>query len=225
MSHPLDNPILSALESAHARFAEGAGTARRFKPEISPLAGLRGDRAAGLQALAGLARPGERCSLFLDEATKSAPGWKVLLNLPLLQMIHTRGSFPASNLVAVELGPKDAEEMLALATLTKPGPFVLRTCELGRFVGIRDGGKLVAMAGERLRMPGLTEISAVCTHPDHLGRGYAAGLMSIVGVRIVERGEMPFLHVLPENIRAIALYERLGFEKRRSFAYVGLARA
>ena len=104
--------------------------------------------------------------------------------------------------------------MVELATLTKPGPFGTRTHELGCYVGIRDGEKLVAMAGERLKVPGFTEVSAVCTHPDHLGKGYAARLMTEVIRRIRERGERPFLHVRSDNARAIALYERLGFGKR-----------
>lgn len=104
--------------------------------------------------------------------------------------------------------------MLALAQLTKPGPFGLRTRELGTYIGIRQNGQLVAMAGERLRVPGFTEISAVCTHPDHLGRGYAATLMTELMHRIRSRGEVPFLHVREDNTRAIPIYERLGFRKR-----------
>jgi predicted GNAT family acetyltransferase len=104
--------------------------------------------------------------------------------------------------------------MLDLTALTKPGPFGPRTHELGYYVGIRDGGKLVAMAGERLKVPGYTEISAVCTHPDHLGKGYAAALMSEIMRSIRARGEKPFLHVRGDNSRAIAIYERLGFHTR-----------
>ncbi len=104
--------------------------------------------------------------------------------------------------------------MVELTALTKPGPFGPRTHELGHYVGIRDGGKLVAMAGERLKVPGYTEVSAVCTHPDHLGKGYAAALISEVMRAIRERGETPFLHVRAHNRRAIAVYERLGFRIR-----------
>lgn len=111
----------------------------------------------------------------------------------------------------VELGDGDSPEMLELTALTKPGPFGPRTHELGYYVGIRDQGKLVAMAGERLKVPGFTEVSAVCTHPDHLGKGYAAALMTEVMRAIRERGETPFLHVRADNARAIAIYERLGF--------------
>ena len=113
-----------------------------------------------------------------------------------------------------ELGPRDSPEMVELTTLTKPGPFGSRTHELGYYVGIRQEGKLVAMAGERLKVPGYTEVSAVCTHPDYLGRGYAGALMTEVMQQIRERGETPFLHVRADNARAIALYERLGFRIR-----------
>jgi predicted GNAT family acetyltransferase len=104
--------------------------------------------------------------------------------------------------------------MIELTALTKPGPFGKRTHELGTYLGIRRDGKLVAMAGERLKVPGHTEVSAVCTHPDHTGHGYARILMSEVMRRIRVRGERPFLHVREDNVRAIALYERLGFEAR-----------
>jgi predicted GNAT family acetyltransferase len=117
----------------------------------------------------------------------------------------------ASSPPIVELDASDSPEMLELTALTKPGPFGPRTHELGHYVGIRDSGKLVAMAGERLKVPGYTEVSAVCTHPDHLGKGYAAALMTEIMRGIRERGETPFLHVRSDNSRAIVIYERLGF--------------
>ena len=112
--------------------------------------------------------------------------------------------------------------MLALTKLTMPGPFGARTREMGDYFGIRGAGTLAAMAGERLRLPGYTEISAVCTHPDHLGRGYASALMEMLMERICSRGELPFLHVRSENARAIQVYERLGFRIRASLHYVVL---
>jgi predicted GNAT family acetyltransferase len=124
----------------------------------------------------------------------------------------------------VELGDKDSPEMLELTALTKPGPFGRRTHELGYYVGIRAAGKLVAMAGERMKVPGYTEVSAVCTHPDHLGKGYAAALMTEVMRSIRGRGEKPFLHVRSDNSRAIAIYERLGFRKRSEGHYAVLRR-
>jgi predicted GNAT family acetyltransferase len=115
----------------------------------------------------------------------------------------------------IELGPSDSADMLELATLTKPGPFGTRTHELGRYVGIRIDGQLVAMSGERLKVPGHTEVSAVCTRPGYTGKGYARVLMLEIMREIRGRGEAPFLHVRQDNARAIALYERLGFRTKR----------
>jgi predicted GNAT family acetyltransferase len=125
----------------------------------------------------------------------------------------------------VELGTQDSPEMLELTTLTKPGPFGPRTHELGTYLGIRQNHRLVAMAGERMKVPGFTEVSAVCTHPDHIGKGYAAVLMSEVMCRIVDRGETPFLHVRQDTTRAIALYERLGLRKRKLLHFAVLRRS
>jgi predicted GNAT family acetyltransferase len=122
------------------------------------------------------------------------------------------------------LTQSDVPEMLALTKLTKPGPFGPRTHEMGDYFGIRNSEALAAMAGERLRIPGYTEISAVCTHPDHTGYGYASALMSMLMERICGRGELPFLHVRPENTRAVQVYERLGFTKRAALHYVVLRR-
>jgi predicted GNAT family acetyltransferase len=114
-----------------------------------------------------------------------------------------------------ELGIQDSSEMIELTSLTKPGPFGTRTHELGNYLGIRREGKLVAMAGERLKVPGYTEVSAVCTHPDHTGNGYARVLMMEIVRRIRDRGETPFLHVRGDNARAIDLYKLLGFHERK----------
>jgi ribosomal protein S18 acetylase RimI-like enzyme len=124
----------------------------------------------------------------------------------------------------VALGEADAAEMLALATLTRPGPYRARTHELGDFIGVRQDGRLVAMAGERLKPVGFAEVSAVCTHPDHRGRGYAGALMRQVASRMLARGETPFLHVYATNTGAIALYEALGFRLGREIVMTVLAR-
>lgn len=144
----------------------------------------------------------------------------------MLEMVYENGKGqevqlePAAEIV--RLGAQDSPEMVELATLTKPGPFGLRTHELGTYFGIRTQGKLVAMAGERLKVPGYTEISAVCTHPDHTGKGYARTLMAEVMRGIHDRREIPFLHVRRDNRRAVELYERLGFKTRVTLHYVVL---
>jgi len=133
----------------------------------------------------------------------------------MLEMVYENGSLPsASDIAWQELGPNDSPDMVELATLTKPGPFGTRTHELGTYLGVRREGKLVAMAGERLKIPGYTEVSAVCTHPAHTGKGYAQALMSEIMRRIVSRGETPLLHVREDNHRAVRVYEKLGFRKR-----------
>jgi predicted GNAT family acetyltransferase len=153
-------------------------------------------------------------ALFLEFPQTPPPGWIQIAATPLLQMLHDGSEAGNHAPEIIELGEADVPEMMALTQLTKPGPFAQRTHELGTYLGIRKNGALVAMAGERLRVPGHTEVSAVCTHPDHLGRGYAAVLMSAVMQKIRERGERAFLHVRADNDRAIGLYRRLGFRDR-----------
>jgi ribosomal protein S18 acetylase RimI-like enzyme len=168
--------------------------------------------------LAGLVGVGGTAALFLDGEYEPRSGWEWVGSAPLLEMVCENGGLhqerPDSAAEIIPLGAPEAAEMVELATLTKPGPFGLRTHELGTYVGIRCEGKLVAMAGERLKVPGYTEVSAVCTHPEYLGKGYAGALMTEVMRGIRERGEIPFLHVRKDNLRAVALYERLGFRTR-----------
>jgi len=216
--HPLDNVIWHALTTRQAHFAVGSGHARRFIPEVTSLCAFDEPNAHGYSSLANLV--GERgiAAVFLDHPYDAIDGWESIGGAPLLEMVcengHASAASPGSFPEVVELGVQDSPEMVELTTLTKPGPFGTRTHELGYYVGIRGGGKLVAMAGERLKVPGYTEVSAVCTHPDHTGKGYARALMIDVMRRIRERGEKPFLHVRRDNTRAVALYEKLGFKTR-----------
>lgn len=211
---PLDNAIWESLSATHAGFAQTLGAAKRFRPEVSILAGLKEPSEAAWRDLAELVKPGERVGLCFERPTKAPAGWELQREAPLFQMVHEGGAIASDTRTIVELGEADAAEMLALAQLTMPGPFELKTRELGTYLGIREGGKLVAMAGERLKLPGLTEVSAICTHPDHAGRGHARALTAEVAARIRARGETPFLHVRHDNERAIALYERMGLRTR-----------
>ncbi len=216
--HPLDNVIWQALTTRQACFAEGSGRARKFIADVGPLSAFADGEAEGYDALAAILRGKDIGAVFLSAPYAPRDGWEFLAGAPLVQMVLENGkpatphSNPKTEFAA--LGAPDSPEMLSLTKLTQPGPFGPRTHELGTYLGIRIQGKLVAMAGERLKVPGYTEVSAVCTHPDHLGKGFAAALMSEVMRRIRDRGETPFLHVRQDNARAIALYERLGFRTR-----------
>lgn len=216
--HPLTNVIWHALTTRHAGFAESFGEARRFSLDVNSLAAFLEPTEKGYHSLAGLLGAGGTTGIFLETPYQARPGWSFLAGAPLLQMIHENGnpgpSRSGSEPELIELGRADVPEMMALATLTKPGPFAERTRELGTYLGIRQDGKLVAMAGERLKVPGHTEISAVCTHPDHTAKGHARLLMTEIMQRIRNRGEVPFLHVRQDNVRAIELYKKLGFRQR-----------
>jgi ribosomal protein S18 acetylase RimI-like enzyme len=216
--HALDNVIWQALTTRQAHLAVSSASARRFCPEISPLAGLSAPSEAGYDSLGQLLPTGEIAALFLAEPYSPMKGWSLFRAAPLLQMVHENGVPPVTDHSQpydfVQLGTADLPEMLALTKLTEPGPFNSRTHELGTYLGIRSAGSLVAMAGERLKVPGYTEVSAVCTHPDHIGRGYARSLMMEIMQCIRSRGEKPFLHVRRDNVRAIELYRKLGFRER-----------
>ena len=224
--HPLDNVIWQALTARQAQFAEGSAQARRFVREVSPLSGFEEPTDENYAALAALLDDGASTAVFLDEPFAQRPGWEFIVGAPLLQMVCDKPApVAASNGHAIlELGSPESPEMLELTALTKPGPFGTRTHELGTYLGIRDGGRLAAMAGERLKVPGYTEISAVCTHPEHTGKSYARLLMSEIMDRIRARGETPFLHVRQDNTRAIAVYELLGFRARKLLHFAVLRR-
>jgi ribosomal protein S18 acetylase RimI-like enzyme len=224
--HALDNVIWQALTTRQARFAESFDQARRFVQEVTSLTAFAQPSPEGFASVAGLVGAGGTAALFLDNPYEPRPGWDLIGGAPLRQMVCENGLSPhdRSNPTPeiVRLGPPDSPEMLELTALTKPGPFGRRTHELGTYLGIRQEGKLVAMAGERLKVPGYTEVSAVCTHPTHTGKGYARVLMAEIMRSIRERGETPFLHVRQDNTRAVELYERLGFRTRGIWHYAVL---
>ena len=211
----LENVIWEALTTRQAFFAESWNSARRFPRDVTALCAFERPDDHGYASLAELTGTGGTAAIFLDHPYERRDSWEYVTGAPLLQMVCENGVAASNRNTSppriVELGVADSPEMLELTALTKPGPFGPRTHELGYYIGIRDNGKLAAMAGERLKVPGYTEVSAVCTHPDHLGKGYAAALMAEVMHTIRNRGEIPFLHVRSDNSRAIAIYERLGF--------------
>ena len=225
--HPLDRPVWSALTTRQRDLAIGDGLARRYDPDIGPFAAVAHDDAEHLARLGALVAEHGRAVLLQRVASPAPPGTVEQLRVPGVQLVLERlATVPATATAPiVELGPADASEMVALAKLTEPGPFAARTPELGGFVGVRVDGRLVAMAGERMKPEGFTEVSGVCTHPDHRGHGYAAMLSAVVADRIVARGEMPFLHAFASNRAAVALYERLGFVLRAPVEVLALVAA
>jgi len=225
--HPLDNVIWRALTTSQSHLGAKNHGAGKFLAEVSILGALATPSAEAYESLLSLLQPGERVGLFLDHVPEPKPAWKLVTSVPLLQMAYENPLLPESDReppAFSRLGEPDVPEMLTLTRLTKPGPFGKRTHEMGEYWGVRRDGDLIAMAGERLRLPGYTEISAVCTHPDHLGHGYATSLIEMLIHRVRGRGEQPFLHVRPDNTRAVSLYERLGFRGRLSSQYVILSK-
>jgi predicted GNAT family acetyltransferase len=222
--HPLDGPAWSALTGRQSHLALVRGGARRFDPAYGVFAALADQTPASLADLGALvAEHGDVA--FLGDPPADAPGVTVVsqdLGVQMTAERLTAGPDPAVPIVA--LTDADGAEMLALATLTQPGPFFERTHQLGDFFGVKIGGRLVAMAGERMKPDGFTEVSGVCTLPEHRGRGYAAALMRVVSGRIIGRGETPFLHAYASNTGAIGLYETLGFTLRREVLMTRLSR-
>lgn len=222
----LDNPIWNSLNTRQADLALGDDRARRYPVDIGPLAGIAEETPECYEALRGLlAGPGDVVVLFLPHPAQPVPGWNLIRTGPLYQMVRTEPpSEPvvvSGNVSAVKLDTSDAPAMVALAELTEPGPFRLRTLELGTFYGVFEGDRLVSMAGKRMHLPGLVEVSGVCTHPNARGLGSAGMLMSLVIREIEEQGDTPFLHVLTEN-PAVRLYEKLGFRIQRTFHFAAL---
>ena len=212
----LDNPAWSALSTTHASFAEGDDLAKRYPVDVAPFAATRDQSPESYHSLARLLGPEGTAAIPLATMPVLPDGWTVVRKLDSAQMVLNTQTPPPVEHSFEELNISHVDEMLALVELTKPGPFGKRTHELGSYLGIREAGQLVAMAGERLKPYGHTEISAVCTHPDHRGRGYASSLVSILIQRITKRNEIPFLHVRRENVDAIRVYEKLGFKTRHN---------
>ncbi len=224
--HPLDKLIWTALTTRQAHLSEGDERARRFQTDIGPFAAAHDGSAESVAALAGLIPVGGDISLLEPSPPPAPARVNVTFTAPGVQMLargFTRA--PRTDLPIEPLGDSDAGEMLALALLTRPGPFRTRTHRLGRFIGIRDNGKLVAMAGERLQTDDFIEISGVCTHPDYRSRGFGAALLTTVGQRILDEGKTPFLHAYASNAGALALYRSLGFEHRCDVAHAVWTRA
>lgn len=221
----LERPPWFALTTRHASFALGDGLARRYRPDVAPMAAVSEVSDDALQALGALMQPGDVVGLFETRPVIATGDLNVIVHKTVEQFVYDGGAFPPVAERCIALTAADVSEMMALVELTKPGPFAARTVELGSYIGIRRDGVLVAMAGERMKFDGFTEISGVCTHPDHRRRGLSSSLVRTLIGNILARGETPFLHIYSDNARAASLYKQLGFSHRRSLTVSVLRRS
>lgn len=226
MEHVLDNPAWSALISGNNNLSFGNEQVKYFDREVSPFAAFKENSEENFQALYDLIPEG-RVLLFILPVEMEIPSpWKVLNCIKGIQMIcDTKIEQNESSLKLIPLAEEHVPQMLDLTKLTNPGPFAPRTIDFGHYQGIFDDEKLVAMAGQRLHVFNYAEISAVCTHPDYLGRGYAKQLLIHQINRIKAASEIPFLHVRYDNDRAIKVYESLGFSTRREIYFYVMQKA
>jgi ribosomal protein S18 acetylase RimI-like enzyme len=218
---PLDNPVWHSLAGPQQHLADRLGESARYHRNVAPFAALPDRPGIGewsdLRALVG---SGSLAVLFRDTLERP-DGWREVLRMRAVQMV-ARAIEDRVAADLTELGEGDVEEVRALVELTDPGPFADRTMDMGTYLGVRRDGRLVALAGERMHLPGHREISLVCTHPDHRGHGLGSALVLGLVDRIRSRGEEPFLHVLEGNDSAIRLYSALGFEERRWVDVIGV---
>jgi ribosomal protein S18 acetylase RimI-like enzyme len=224
MEDLLINPVYNALLTGDEKFSQGNGNVRYFDEQVSPFVGFHHEYENGFDDLYQELPAGRK---ILHNTTKLIPepkGWQVLAAIQGVQFVFEGEDPGLPSRLPIPLDSRHADEMVALADLTKPGPFGKRTIEFGHYHGIFDNGKLVAMTGQRLHVGPYTELSAVCTHPAHLGKGYAASLMTHQLNLILSQGQRPFLHVRADNVRAIALYERLGFKANREMNFYFMKR-
>lgn len=217
--HPLDHPLWHSLTARHAALAIGEGPARRLRGDISILSALADHGDAAVATMLALTPPGAQFGLLEAAPPPAMPGTAIVLQAEIDQMVLETPPAPGGPQVDhLPLGEAETAEMLALAELTRPGPFLSGTHRLGRFIGVRRDGALVAMAGERMKLPGWQEVSAICTHPDWRGHGFAEALMRPLIARMIAEGDGVFLHCFPGN-PAARLYEKLGFRRRRGMIY------
>lgn len=225
MEDVLYNPVYNALLSGDASLCFGTGKVKYFDEQVSPFAGFHQDYDKGFDDLYNQLPAGRNILYATPQLIKEPGGWQVVAEIKGLQFLFAEGTDPVDHSIKpVSLDNKNIGEMMQLTALTKPGPFGPRTIEFGHYYGIFENRKLVAMTGQRLHVDNYTEISAVCTHPDHLGKGYAAALMLHQLNLIRSEGQLAFLHVREDNSRAIALYERLGFKVRRTMNFYFMKR-
>jgi ribosomal protein S18 acetylase RimI-like enzyme len=224
-AHPLDHVVWEALASRHRYLAEGDERALRYPADVAPFAATLDTSPESFRSLQLLIPAGDRIALFTVEEVSPPSPLSVVKRDLVDQMIFINHPPSVGMTPVVRLNASDVPEMQALVDATHPGPFNTRTIELGAYFGIRHNGKLVAMAGERMRLDGFAEVSGVCVHPSYRGLGWAAELVNVITGLIAFRGETPFLHVFASNRPAIELYGKLGFILRRRMHLAILMRA
>lgn len=222
--HALDRPVWSSLSLRQVTLSEGNALARRYKTDVNLFASTRDDTPASLDALTNLVEAGQDIYIAQVPQIVKPDGFDELKAGSCVQMVAAQAAPRSIDPRVAALHEEDAQDMLALATLTEPGPFLKRTHTMGNFLGIRIDGQLAAMAGERMRPTGYTEVSGVCTHPRFRGLGLARHLSAAIMRQIEQRGERAFLHAWTTNHAAIALYESLGFVTRAEVNVVVLRR-
>lgn len=225
MSHILDRPVWNALDTRHRIFANGDKLARRYPASIVPFAASGADDAESLQALGRLVPAGESVFMLQSDPIALPPELTATTTAFGVQMVAEAPLPAVSDERVQRLTLDDAAEMLALASLTRPGPFTLKALSLGDFWGVKINGRLAAMAGERMKQPGYSELSGVCSHPDFRGGGLGRLLSVFVSNRIMARGEVPYLHAYANNANAIGLYESIGFRLRSKMNVAVVQRA
>ena len=213
----LDNPVWHALTGPHAEFAFGRGLARHYPRDMAPFSAIGEPSDQAYADLAIDLPAGAEARLFRPADEPVPQGWEAISARPIPQMVNeyprSRAGGAEQEDIVVALGANDTGDMVELAEAAKPGPFGPRTGMLGRYTGIRRDGRLVAMAGERMRLAGFVELSGICTHPNFRGQGLASVLTEHLARGALQRGGVPFLHVVPDN-PAAELYEGLGFRTR-----------
>ncbi len=216
MITPLDNPVWEALCSKQSYFNTGSQLVKYFPANVAPFLGLQNWANTDLPELTNQLPADRSFSVMIAREVILPTTLEIVFTTPLYQL-YCPVLIPFDNPAGFafrKLQSADVAQMLELTETTKPGPFYKRTIDFGNYIGIFNNNKLIAMAGERLKVNGYTEVSAICTHPDFLGKGYASFLLSNISEQIIKEGNIPFLHVRKDNSRAIEVYKKLGFQIR-----------
>ena len=222
MNHVLDNPIWNALNSGDVDKNIGSQEIAFFDSSIAPFIGMDKWDTNSQQGLLMNAPADRNWYLLIGDTIRWNDDFEILLHIPLYQMCCTKSPLMPNrkyNTEIVALNDTHIDEMVQLTALTKPGPFTNRTIDFGNYHGIFVDGKLVAMGGERMHVHNYTEVSAICTHPDYRGLGYAAMITHYITQSIVQKGQIPFLHSRVDNMSAIEVYKKLGFEIRETIQF------